>query len=298
MENLRGAALVVGAMVFFTFEDILLKGLAGRLSIGLVVALVGMGGTTIFALAALSRGAALFGPGVWHRGVVLRSIGEMIGAICFVSALALTPLSSATAILQAAPLAVTLGAAVIFRTKVGWRRWSASLIGFAGVLMILRPGMEAFQPASLLAVVAVLGLALRDLATRMVPPHVHTLTVSAWGYAATIPAGLALWLFERPSPLPTGPDWALLAGTAVVGSVGYYMIVAGTRIGELVVVMPFRYTRLAFAMTAGAIVFHERPDAMTLAGAAVVVGSGLFVLAREAQIERKRRASVLSRPEM
>src|SRR6056297_4023815 len=99
----------------------------------------------------------------------------MGGTMCFVTAIALTPLSQASAILQATPLAVTLGAALFLAEPVGWRRWSAILVGFAGVLMVVRPGLAGFAPASLFAVQAVFGLAMRDLATRAVPAAISSM---------------------------------------------------------------------------------------------------------------------------
>src|SRR6056297_1156247 len=168
MENLRGSVLMVVAMAGFALEDMFIKRLSLDLPVGQILVFLGTGGAVIFGLGALARGHRLFSRDLLAGQVLLRNLGELIGTIGFVTALALTPLSSASAILQATPLALTLGAALFLKEAVGWRRWSAILVGFAGVLMVIRPGLEGFEPASLFAVQAVFGLAMRDLATRAV----------------------------------------------------------------------------------------------------------------------------------
>ena len=282
MENLRGSLLMVGAMLGFALEDMLIKQLAGAMPMGQVIALLGCGGAVNFGTLALANGRRLVSPALISRPVVLRNLGEMLAAASFVAALVLTTLSSASAILQATPLAVTLGAALFLGEPVGWRRWSAIGAGFVGVMLIIRPGLAGFTPASLLAVVAVAAVAMRDLASRKVPAEVTGTQLSAWAFASLIPTGLLMMLaMDTPPAMPAPPDLARLAGAFVVGGFGYYAIVGATRTGEVSVVVPFRYTRLVFAMVLGAIVFGERPDPLMLAGAALIVAAGLYTIWRE-----------------
>ena len=179
MDNMRGAALMVLAMGFFALEDLFIKELTQALGVGMVLVLLGLGGGGIFAVIAAAQGRTLTDRALWSRPLLLRNVGEMIGTMGFVTAVALTPLTSASAILQATPLAVTLGAALFLGEQVGWRRWLAIGIGFFGVLMVIRPGLQGFEPASLFAVQGVLGLALRDLATRAAPPEASSMQISA-----------------------------------------------------------------------------------------------------------------------
>jgi len=291
MENLRGIALMVAAMALFSIEDMFVKVLAGSLPVGQILAMLGAGGATAFAAMALLRGQRLWSGALLTRPVLLRNLGEVIGTLGFVYAVSLTPLSSASAILQATPLAVTLGAALFMGAQVGWRRWSAICIGLFGVLLIVRPGLEGFRPASLFAVMGVVGLALRDLATRATPRTVTSLQLSAYGFAMLVPLGLLLMLL-RTGPVPLGPlTAAQLAGALVAGVAGYYAIVEAMRIGEIAVVTPFRYTRLIFALVIGTLIFGERPDTLTLTGAAVIIASGLYTLWRERalSLDRARR---------
>lgn len=281
-ENLRGSLFMVFAMLGFAFEDMLIKQMTRSLPIGQVLAMIGCGGCLIFSTLTRLRGRRLVPPRIYWRPVVLRNLGEMVAAASFVSAFTLTTLSSASAILQAVPLAVTLGAALFLGESVGWRRWSAIGVGFAGVLLIIQPGLAGFVPASLLAVLAVAALALRDLASRALPPQVTGTQISAWAFASLVPTGLLMMLALGSAPLlPAASDLLRLGGAFVVGGGGYLAIVAATRTGDVAAVVPFRYTRLVFAMLLGALVFGERPDAPMLSGAALIVGAGLYTIWRE-----------------
>lgn len=278
------------AMAGFAVEDVLIKQLTVGVPVGQVLAMIGAGAGLLFGVMVLARGQAMLSRNLFCLPVMLRNLGEAGGSTAFVSALALASLSSASAILQANPLAVTLGAALFLGERVRWRRWTAIAIGFAGVLMIIQPGLAGFTPASLLALVAVVLLAVRDLASRATPPQVSSLQLSAWGMLSLLPAGLLVLLFTgTPLVWPTPVDLLRFAATVLVGGGAYYAIVAATRIGELSAVMPFRYTRLVFALVLAWFIFAERPDALMLAGAALVVGTGLYTIWRSARLRAARR---------
>jgi drug/metabolite transporter (DMT)-like permease len=289
MENLRGSVLMVLAMAGFALEDMFIKRLAGAMPVGQIVMAIGLGGAVIFAAICAGQGRRLFTRDLLARPVLVRNAGEMAGTMCFVTAIALTPLSQASAILQATPLAVTLGAALFLGEPVGWRRWSAILVGFAGVMMVVRPGLAGFAPASLFAVGAVIGLAVRDLATRTVPAAISSMQLSAYAFATLVPTGAILLVFGEGAVMPGAVQMRDLALALACGVGAYYAIVAAMRVGEVAVVTPFRYTRLLFALVIGVAVFAERPDGWTLLGAAVIVASGLYTLMREARAGRRRR---------
>lgn len=290
MENLRGALLMTAAMLGFAVEDMFIKFLSATVPLGMVLILLGAGGALVFAVLALMRGDALFSRDLLARSVLIRNTGELIGTIGFVSAIVLTPLSSASAILQATPLVVTLGAALFLGEQVGWRRWSAILVGFAGVLLIIRPGMAAFEPLSLLALLGVFGLALRDLATRTVPRSISSMQLSTYAFATLVPAGLGMLAFTGQSLRMLTPFEALLMAAALgFGVLAYYAIVAAMRMGDVAVITPFRYSRLVFALAFGVIFFGEEPDALTLVGSALIVASGIYTFWREARLRRVAR---------
>lgn len=287
MENLRGSIIMVLAMAGFAFEDLFIKRLADSLPVGQIIMSVGLGGALVFGIVTRMQGHRLWSQDVLSRAVLLRNLGELVGTLGFVTALALTPLSSASAILQATPLAVTLGAALFFGETVGWKRWTAILVGFCGVLMVIRPGLEGFRPASLFAVQGVIGLAIRDLATRAVPRSISSMQLSTYAFATLVPTGLILLAVGGSPSLPSALVWRDLALALTCALAAYYAIVSAMRLGDVSVITPFRYSRLVFALIIGVTVFDERPDIWTLTGAAIIIASGLFTFWRERRLARR-----------
>lgn len=282
MENLRGAAIMVLAMFLFALEDMLIKLMAAALPIGQIVGMLGVGSALLLGIALRSQGVPLFTRQILTGPIILRAFGELIGTIGFVTAIALIPLSTASAILQATPLFVTMGAALFFQESVGWRRWSAVVVGFLGVLMIIKPGLDGFSWQSLFAVQGVVGLAIRDLATRRVPPDTSSLQLSFWAFLVLIPAALIMITANGETLIwPRGTALYYFVGALLIGIGAYYSITAAMRQGEISFVTPFRYSRIVFALIIGVYVFDERPDALMLAGAFIVVASGLYTLWRE-----------------
>ncbi|MFN4099007.1 MAG: DMT family transporter, partial [Pararhodobacter sp.] len=189
MSSLRGPVLMVGAMAFFAVEDALIKTLTATLPPGEVAISLGIGGGLVFWLVMLVRGEKLLDLRALKGAVLLRNIAEMGAAMFMILSVALVPLTVVSSLLQAMPLAVTMAAAVFLGEKVGWRRWSAILVGFAGVMLILRPGSEGFDSLALIPLLTVVFLTIRDIATRRVPPGVTSLQLSCWGFLTAIPGG-------------------------------------------------------------------------------------------------------------
>lgn len=282
MQNALAALMMTLSMAAFAAEDAIIKHLAATLPVGQVMASIGAAGGAVFwALCRRARAPVLTGQAL--RGtVLLRNLSEMVGAGSIVLAISLAPLSVVTAILQAMPLAVTLGAAVVLREPVGWRRWSAIGVGFAGVLIVLRPWSDAFEPAAALTLITVVALSARDLSTRRIPAGIHSLQLSTWGFLSVIPAGLVLLGLTGRAPLaPAAADWGWLATATLCGIGGYAALVFATRSGDVAVTTPMRYTRLVFAMAIGMAIFGERPDTLTYLGSGLIVAAGLYTLWRE-----------------
>ncbi len=285
-DNLTGSILMVAAMAGFAVEDMFLKSAAATLPVGQIMMIFGAGGMIAFAVLTLLRRERVFHPAILSRPILIRAVFEVAGRLFYTLAIALTPLSSASAILQATPLVVVAGAAVFFGESVGWRRWTAIAAGFVGVLIILRPGADSFTPLSLFAVLGTFGFAGRDLATRAAPPVLSNMQLGVYGFAMVLLAGAGLLAFTGGAVLPGPRASADLALGILVGVFAYYAITAAMRTGEVAVVTPFRYTRLVFALILGAAVFGERPDALTLTGSAVIVASGLYTLWRARRAAR------------
>ena len=195
--NLRGSLLMIAAMAGFAVADMFLKTAARDMPVGQILMIFGAAGMVGFAILAKAQGARLVTPALLSPAILARAGCEVTGRLFYTLALALTPLSSASAILQAAPLVVVAGAALIFGERVGWRRWSAIAAGFVGVMVILRPGLEGFTPLSILAVLGMLGFAGRDLATRAAPKTISNLTLGVYGFAMMVPTGAALLAWTR-----------------------------------------------------------------------------------------------------
>lgn len=279
--NRRGAAFMVGAMAAFAVEDALFKTATQTTPVALALLIFGGTGFALFASLALLRREGVAPRGGLGRGLAIRSAFELTGRLFFGLALAFSDLSTTSAILQATPLVVVLGAVVVFGEKVGWRRWTAIAIGLVGVLLVLRPTGAGLQPTALFALLGMLGFAGRDLATRAAPPAVTNAQLGTLGFAMLVLAGLVLQAITRtPLALPPVAELLRLVAAAGFGVLAYSALTAAMRSGEVSVVTPFRYTRLVFALILAVTLFGERPDAMMLAGAALIVGSGLFTLAR------------------
>lgn len=291
MHNLRAAMLMVLAMAAFACEDALLKALSGAIPTGQLLAVIGFAGMAVFGLWIALSPEGLRLRHLLRPPVALRNLCEAICAITFVTALATGDLSIASAILQAQPLLMTLGAALFLGERVGWRRWLSIAAGFLGVLLIVKPGTAAFEVSSIFAIVAVLALAVRDLVTRRLPPEVGSGLLSAGAFGSMGLAGLALMLAGvQGAVMPTAGQGALMAATLCFGLLGYITMVIATRIAEIAVIAPFRYSRLLFAMALAVTLFGERPDALTLAGAALIAGAGIYAMWREARLRRARLA--------
>ena len=291
MNNLRGAFLMSLAMAGFAAEDAFIKILAADMPMGQVLIYLGAGGGLGFALLANRAGHCVVSRGFWHPMVLLRNGGEIVGTAAFITALSLIPLSLATALLQTNPLFVTLGAILFFGETVGWRRWLAIGIGLGGVLVMLRPGLAAFDPNALFAVLGALGLAVRDLALRHRPASVHALQLSAWGFSMLVPVGLGMLAFDQGPVRIGGTQLLQLAAAIGLAMAAYHALTHAMREGEVGFVTPFRYVRVVFGFAVAWVIFAERPDLWMFVGAAIVVGAGLYTLVREHQLTRAARAA-------
>ena len=288
MENLKGILFMILAMAGFAFEDLFIKLLSTYFPISEVIIILGFTGTFIFFIIALLQNAPIIHKDLLNKHVIIRTICELLGAVFFVTAIALTPLSSATAILQIAPLLVTIGAVIFFKEKVGWRRWTAVFIGFIGVLLIVRPGFEGFMPASIFAILGSVFLAARDLATRAMQVKLPSVTIALYAFIAFGISGILIIPFNSPMVLPTSNQIIYFIGASAFGVIAYYSLVISSRIGEMSVISPFRYSRIVFAMLLAIIILEENPDSLTIIGASIVVASGLYTFVRETVLKKSQ----------
>ena len=280
-DNLRGALFMMASMATFTLNDACIKWLAQGLPTFQVVALRGVAATLLIAVLAHATGALRRPiPRADWPWVAGRALAEVAAFLPFVLALTHMPLANITAILQALPLSITAAGALFLGERVGWRRWTAIVIGLVGVLMIVRPGTADFDAWSLVALLTVAIITLRDLLTRRLSRDVPSLKVAIFTAAGVTVVGLAGAAGAPLRPVDAGQGALLLAAALFVLG-GYLFSILAMRCGEIAVVTPFRYTAMLWGLLLGALVFGERPDAWTLAGAGIVVATGLYTLWRE-----------------
>jgi len=222
---------------------------------------------------------------------ILRSILLMAATFFFFSGIARITLAEASAVMNLNPIFITLGAALFLGEAVGWRRWTATFIGFLGVLMVVRPGLEGFDANALFAVAGVIGLAIRDVATRAIPRSLTSLRLGALAMLLLVPTGLIMASFSGGFQTPSAISLVYISIAAIIGVGGYYAVTSATRLGEISVIAPFRYSRLVFAMLVGIFVFSERPDLWTMLGAAIIILSGIYTFVRERRIRQKLAAA-------
>tara|TARA_R110002012_G_scaffold77282_2_gene195348 strand:- start:53099 stop:54031 length:933 start_codon:yes stop_codon:yes gene_type:complete len=283
--NLAGSAWMIAAMAVFAVEDALIKAASVALPIGEVLVVFGLGGAFVFAALALVNREPLYSADVVSRPMCIRVVFEIVGRLFYVLALSLIPLSAATVILQATPLVVVAGAALVFGEKVGWRRWTAIFVGLAGVVIIIQPGTEGFSVLSLLAVMGMIGFAGRDLASRAAPAGLGTAILGLYGFLSIVVAGglYAAWQ-GVPFVMPDGETSLLLLGAILAGVAAYSCLMKAMRTGEVSAVTPFRYTRLLFGIALGIMLFGERLSFAMVVGSMLIVVSGLFILWRGRQV--------------
>jgi drug/metabolite transporter (DMT)-like permease len=282
-KNTQGALYMAAAMAAFSSGDALSKSVVSQINAGEIMLLRGIITSALVYLWARRMGALRSWRVILQPMIMLRVTCEALAAVTYITALGMMPIANASAILQAIPLAVTLGAAVFLKEPVGWRRWSAIVVGFIGVLVIIRPGPEGFTSAALLVVASMFITAARDLATRCVDKSVPSLmvtmctavSVSAIGGLFMIPFGgwqtVSLTVFSH----------IALAGVTVL--VGYQTAIQAMRTGEISIVAPLRYLSLIFSALLGMIFFGEMPDAWTGVGSTIVIASGLYTFYRESR---------------
>lgn len=291
-DDMKGAALMIAAMAAFTLNDACMKAATTELPLFQAIFLRGsLTSLVLLALAWRVGGLRLRFSRQDSLAIGARVVGEVASTFTFLTALKHMPLANLSSIMQSLPLLVTLGAALFFGEKIGWRRILAILIGFAGVLLIVRPGAEGFDRFAVLGVVSVLFVVLRDLATRRLSPDVPSFSV-AFIAAASVALSAGLFVPATGWVAPGAANLGLIALAATCLIVGYLTAVMSMRVGAIAVVAPFRYTSLIFAIVLGLVVFGQFPDALTLTGAGIVIATGLYTFHRE----RRRSAGMRATP--
>ena len=272
---------MLAAMAGFVVNDTFVKLSSETIAPAQIMAVRGIFAALVLSLIAWRMHALRPLRTVLTPRLVLRTVADVMATLTYITALAQTPIANASAIFQALPLTVTIGAALFLGEPVGWRRWGAIGIGFVGVMIIVRPGTDGFTSTSVAVLASVVFSAVRDLSTRRMDRAIPSLLIALVTAVSVSLVGWALLPFSGGWQPIGGATWLYLLCAAAAIAVGYIAIVQSMRIGDMGFVAPFRYAILVYAIVMGYLVFGDLPSPLTLLGAAIVVSSGIYMLYRE-----------------
>ena len=279
--NLKSITLMVIAMGCLTLTDLLIKIASQTLPIGQVMISYGVGSLIVFWALLRIKGEPIWLSPLTNPTVIFRNIGDLIALNGMFLALVYVPLSTIGAVIQTVPILVTAAAALFLGEQVGMRRVSAIFVGFLGTLLIIQPGAASFDITAILVLIAAIGMALRDIATKLVRESLSTLLLSFYSCFLFIISGSVLLIFNGEGSVPDPQNIVTLAAMTVTGSLGFFFMTEAVRLGEMSVVSPFRYTRLLFSMAAGIFILGEQVNTSMIIGSALTILSGLYIWRRE-----------------
>ncbi len=288
--NLRGISMILLSSLVFILNDTLIKLASERLPTGQI--LVMRGGVAFLVILAIlfATGAHRQWRLVLHPLVFWRTVGEVSATILYLYALFHMPIANISAVNQIVPLMTTAAAALFLGEVVGWHRWTAIAVGFVGVMIIMRPGLDGFDAYALAALGSMAFITLRDLVTRKFPLGIPTLLVTTVTAGAVTVAGFSI-SFSETWLVPTTHEWTILTGAACLLLVGYGTIILAMRGGSMAVIAPFRYCIIVYAIVLGFLVWGDIPDLHTIIGTAIVVATGLYSIHRERRVAPVIRSS-------
>ena len=279
--NRIGIVLMIASMAFFTMADLFLKLASEFVTTGQITLVLGVGGTFMFWVLLKRKGETVFSSVFYEAPVILRTAGELVATLFIILALTYASFTSVSVILQTLPLLLTLCSFLFLKERVGIHRLSAILLGFGGVLLIIRPGTDGFDAYSLLAILAVIGMTMRDFGSRLVGSHISNERLAIFGTLGQIILGIGLMAFEEEHSTPSLEVALYLAGMVVFASMAILLVTKAMRIGEVSAISPFRYSRLFFGMLVGIVVLGETVDQIMIIGSAIIIFSGLYLWLRE-----------------
>ena len=280
-DNARGILAVLTASTAFVVNDAVVKLVSAELPSGELIVVRGVLATAMLAVGVAAMGA-MRPLGLLFSPLMLLRIGSAAGATtCIVLSLRHLPLATVTTVLQVTPLAVTAGAAIIYRERVGLRRWLAALTGFIGVVLIVKPGGAEYGAAAYILLATLLFTTTRDVTTRGLHRNIPSTLVAAASAAAVMLAGGLVMPFDGPWTVPTPRAWLLITVSAASLFVANIAMITGLRTGEIAVVAPFRYAPVPLSLALGYWWWGDVPDTVAFLGIGLVVAAGLYTLHRE-----------------
>jgi drug/metabolite transporter (DMT)-like permease len=291
-DVVKGSLYMAIAMAAFVSNDTLVKLLANELPVGTLVFVRGVFASLILFAATAASGSLQKLPLIFSRDVALRAGTDVISTLLFITALVHMPIGNLTSIVQAAPLVVTALAAIFLKEHVGWRRTAAIIAGFTGVVLITKPAAGSFDRYSLLPLIVVASVAIRDIITRRIPLTVPVLIVALANSLFVVAGAFGLALLEGGLKMPSVAQALILGAAGIFLSLGYLFMVNTLRYTDISASASIRFSVVLWALLSGVFVFNERPDRLALIGIALIVSSGMYTLHREAKLKRLRKGQI------
>jgi drug/metabolite transporter (DMT)-like permease len=279
ISPLRGIAFMVLALFTFTLSDAATKWLTQSYPIGEIIFIRSF-------FIGLPVIPVLWRSGNWgslrannRRMHLLRAVLVIAASLLIVIALSLLPLADFVAFLHAAPLIMTALAQPLLREHVGWHRWAAVIVGFCGILIMTRPAPGMFQIAALVPIAAAFATAIRDIVTRKMSETESTSAMLIWSTVGLILASAPFAAIGWKTP--DIADFGLMALSGILVGISHYLLIEAYRHAEVAIVAPFKYSSLVWAVILGYAIWGDLPDFWIVTGAALIIGSGLYILHRE-----------------
>lgn len=288
--GLTAIAAMVGSTLFYLLGDTAVKLAAESVPVFQIIAVRGVITVALVGVAAAVAGVLRYWPAMFSRRILMRGGFDALTTLMFLNALANMRIADATAVINAVPIAATLMAVFILRERVGIFRWTAIVIGFVGVLLVLRPEAGAFNYYGLLAVGATVSIAGREIVTRGIPAEVPSLIVTLWSALAVAIAGTLASLVTGEWVSLAGRELGLIAIAATFLFGAFHYSVVSLRLGEVSLVGPFRYLIIVWGLIVGYLVWGDVPGLTELAGMALIAVAGLVVFRRELARSRRERS--------
>jgi drug/metabolite transporter (DMT)-like permease len=279
-NNPRGIALIIASMMLFVSNDALMKVASQSVTPAQAIFVRGILVTALLLALAAGQGQLAHWRKLAQRDVLVRAFLEGFGSYGYLFALAHLPLAIALAINMSVPLVILPLAVILLAERVGWRRWSALLVGFCGVLLIVKPGPEGINWWAMLALISTVAQAMRDVVTRRIPVGVPSVLITALS-AVVLTAGTGVLAFyEGWRPIPATVLLSMAAASVMVTG-AMYLLVVSTRIGEASVIAGFRYAAMVWGIALGYAIWGYLPDMAAWIGIVLIVGAGLYAAHRE-----------------
>jgi drug/metabolite transporter (DMT)-like permease len=280
-DNLKGMLAVLTGSTAFVVSDAIVKLVSAELPAAEIITVRGMLATLFLTAGVFALGAARPLSLLATPMMMLRLASAAATTTLIVIALRDVPLAIVNTVLQVTPLAVTAGAALIYRERVGLSRWTAALTGFLGVLLIVKPGVGDLGLSAYIVLLALVCATVRDLTTRGLDRDIPSIFVAAASSAAIVPAGFIVAPLEGAWVFPSAWAWGMLTVSGFLFFGANTLIIMALRTGEIAVVAPFRYVGAPFSVVLGYWWWGDVPDALAYSGIGLVMAAGLYTLHRE-----------------